>query len=79
VLGTVADITERERSEELTRGQTRLLKMVARGAPLPEVLEALTRMIESTLTGCLPRFSCSTPMARSPLSGAILDPGQTSQ
>lgn len=52
-LGTVADITERERSEELTRGQTRLLEMVARGAPLPEVLEALTRMIEEHSDGML--------------------------
>ena len=53
VLGTVADITERERSEELTRGQTRLLKMVARGVPLPDVLEALTRMIEEHSDGML--------------------------
>jgi PAS domain S-box-containing protein len=53
ILATVADVTERKRSEELAGDQTRLAQMIARGAPLPELLEALTRMIESHSDGML--------------------------
>src|SRR5258707_11618399 len=41
VLATVADFTERKRSEELAGDQTRLAPMIARGAPLPQLLQAL--------------------------------------
>jgi PAS domain S-box-containing protein len=53
VLATVADVTERNRSEELAGDQTRLAQMIARGAPLPELLDALTRMIEGHSDGML--------------------------
>jgi PAS domain S-box-containing protein len=53
VLATVADITERKRSEELAGDQTRLAQMIARGAPLPDLLDALTRMIEGHSDGML--------------------------
>ena len=53
VLATVADITERTRSEDLACDQTRLAHTVARGAPLAEVLDALARMIEQHSDGML--------------------------
>jgi PAS domain S-box-containing protein len=53
VLATVVDITERERSEALGCDQTRLAQMVGRGAPLPEALDALARMIEQHSDGML--------------------------
>jgi len=53
VLATVADVTERKRSEELAGDQTRLAQMIARGAPLPDLLDALTRMIEAHADGML--------------------------
>lgn len=53
VLATVADVTERKRSEELAGDQTRLAQMIARGAPLPDLLDALTRMIEGHSDGML--------------------------
>ena len=53
VLATVADVSERNRSEELAGDQTRLAQMIARGAPLPDLLDALTRMIEGHSDGML--------------------------
>ena len=53
VLATVVDITERTRSEELACDQSRLAQMVARGTPLPEVLEAVVRTIEAHSDGML--------------------------
>ncbi|HWP47936.1 MAG TPA: ATP-binding protein [Candidatus Limnocylindrales bacterium] len=40
------DLTLRRRTQSLLAGQKRVLEMIAMGAPLPRVLEALTRTIE---------------------------------
>jgi diguanylate cyclase (GGDEF)-like protein/PAS domain S-box-containing protein len=45
------DISERKRQETLQRGHASVLEMIARGRPLPSVLEALCHMIEEQLEG----------------------------
>jgi PAS domain S-box-containing protein len=40
------DITQRKRDEALLAGETRLLEMIAKGEPLPEMLDALCRLVE---------------------------------
>jgi PAS domain S-box-containing protein len=44
--GVVVDISDRVQAEELSAGQSRVLEMIATGAPLADTLEALTRFIE---------------------------------
>src|SRR5213075_399504 len=46
-MTALRDISERKRSEELTRNQRQVLEMIAFGKPLPETLEVLLRMAES--------------------------------
>lgn len=43
----VRDITERKKAESLLEGQRRVLELIAERAPLPESLDALTRLVES--------------------------------
>lgn len=45
------DVTEARRQAELQRGHASVLEMVARGKPLPLVLEALCHVIEGQLSG----------------------------
>ena len=47
------EVTERERSESLLAGQTQVLAILARGAPLEEALDAIVRMIEERADGML--------------------------
>ncbi|WP_455281253.1 PAS domain-containing protein [Cupriavidus necator] len=47
------DIDERKRTEAARSGEKRLLEMVARGLPLPTVLDDLCRLVEEILSGCL--------------------------
>ena len=42
-IGAVMDVTERKRAEARVAGEKRLLEMIARGGPLPAMLEALCR------------------------------------
>ena len=49
----VIDITERKRAEALLAGQNRILEMIARGKPLAETLDGLTRFIEAQCAGML--------------------------
>jgi PAS domain S-box-containing protein len=49
----ILDITERKRAEELLAGQNRILEMIARGKPLAETLDGLTRFIEAQCPGML--------------------------
>jgi PAS domain S-box-containing protein len=47
------DITGRKRAEVLLAAEKQVLEMVAAGAPLPEVLDALTRNVEAQSEGVL--------------------------
>jgi PAS domain S-box-containing protein len=63
------DIDDRKRTEALLAGEKRLLEMVAGGEPMPAILEALCRLVESTTTGCY----CSVVLVDR--SGARLEHG----
>ncbi|ATQ79139.1 hypothetical protein CR152_27120 [Massilia violaceinigra] len=47
------DVTRRVLDEELRRGQNRLLDMIARGAPLKDILDSLMLLIERQCDGVL--------------------------
>jgi PAS domain S-box-containing protein len=51
--GANADIEDRKHAEALLAGEKRLLEMVARGTPAPQILDALCRFVEQTAPGCL--------------------------
>lgn len=53
VLGISRDITERKRNELLIASRNRILELVAKGTPLPEVLETLCRSLEELVPGIL--------------------------
>jgi PAS domain S-box-containing protein len=52
-VGTVIDITERKRAAALRDGESRILEMIARDAPLKEILEQLVRVVEAQFAGLL--------------------------
>jgi signal transduction histidine kinase len=52
-VGTVIDITERKRAEALRDGESRILEMIARAAPLEETLVKLVRVVEAQFAGLL--------------------------
>jgi len=52
-VGTVMDVTERKRAEALRDGESRILEMIARAAPLEETLEKLVRVVEAQFAGLL--------------------------
>ena len=45
----LADVSERKRTEALLEGEKRLLEMVAAGSPLEEVLEAMCRLVDTSV------------------------------
>lgn len=47
----IVDVTERNRGDQLRRGQAQLLEMIARGAPLSDTLDRLMLLIESQSEG----------------------------
>src|SRR6202453_3676884 len=47
------DITERKRAEALLTGEKRILEMVARGDPLPQILDGVCRFVEEQASGFL--------------------------
>jgi diguanylate cyclase (GGDEF)-like protein/PAS domain S-box-containing protein len=51
LLGISRDITERKQADLLRDGQARILEMIATAAPLESVLDCLTALVESQLTG----------------------------
>ncbi len=51
VVGISRDITARRLAETLRDGQAKILEMIATSAPLADVLDRLTRLIESQLDG----------------------------
>jgi PAS domain S-box-containing protein len=52
-VGTVIDVTERKRAEAMRDGESRILEMIARDAPLQEILEKLVRVVEAQFVGLL--------------------------
>jgi PAS domain S-box-containing protein len=52
-LGSSIDVTERKRAEALRDGESRILEMIARDAPLEEILEKLVRVVETQFAGLL--------------------------
>src|ERR1039458_3476578 len=47
------DITESKQAETLRIGENRILEMIARDAPLEEILENLVRVVEAQFAGLL--------------------------
>src|SRR5437016_5855924 len=52
-VGAVMDVTERKRAEALRDGESHILEMIARDAPLEEILEKLVRVVEAQFAGLL--------------------------
>jgi len=52
-VGAVMDVTERKRVEALRDAESRILEMIARDAPLGEILEKLVRVVEAQFAGLL--------------------------
>jgi PAS domain S-box-containing protein len=52
-VGTVIDITERKRAETMRDGESRILEMIARDAPVEETLEKLVQVVEGQFAGLL--------------------------
>ncbi len=50
--GANTDIDDAKRAEALLAGEKQLLEMVARGRPMPEILDAVCKFVESTASGC---------------------------
>jgi PAS domain S-box-containing protein len=53
IVGTGIDVTERKRAEALRDGESRILEMIARDAPLEEILEKLVLVVEAQFTDLL--------------------------
>jgi PAS domain S-box-containing protein len=53
IVGTGIDVTERKRAETLRDEESRILEMIARDAPLEEILEKLVLVVEAQFTGLL--------------------------
>src|SRR3984893_2100109 len=51
--GILMDVTERRLAEALRDGESRILEMIAREAPLEEILEKLVRVVEAQFAGLL--------------------------
>jgi C4-dicarboxylate-specific signal transduction histidine kinase len=52
-VGAVTDINESKRAEALRDGESRILEMIARDAPLEEILDNLVRVVEAQFAGLL--------------------------
>jgi PAS domain S-box-containing protein len=52
-VGSSIDVTERKRAEALREGESRILEMIARDAPLEKILENLVRVVEAQFAGLL--------------------------
>ncbi len=51
VRGSIVDVTERKRAERLRECEREVLRQLASGAPLADVLQSITRLIESVGVG----------------------------
>jgi PAS domain S-box-containing protein len=52
-VGSSTDVTERKGAEALREGERRILEMIARDAPLEEILDKLVRVVEAQFAGLL--------------------------
>jgi PAS domain S-box-containing protein len=52
-VGTAIDVTESKRAEALRDGESRVLEMIARDAPLAKILENLVLVVEAQFAGLL--------------------------
>ncbi len=52
-VGAITDVTDRKRAEALREGESRILEMIARDAPLGEILENLVQVVEAQYAGLL--------------------------
>ena len=53
IVGTLMDVTEQKRAEALRDGESRILEMIARDAPLQEIYETLVAVVEAHFVGML--------------------------
>jgi PAS domain S-box-containing protein len=53
IVGTLMDVTKRKQGEALRNGERRVLEMIARDAPLEEILEKLVQVVEARFAGLL--------------------------
>jgi PAS domain S-box-containing protein len=53
MIGAMTDLSKRKDAEALANGQKRVLEMIAMGAPLTDVLDAVTGLIESQSQGMI--------------------------
>jgi PAS domain S-box-containing protein len=53
VMSLSEDITERKRAEDLLTGEKRILEMVAKGDPLPQILDSVCRFVEEQASGLM--------------------------
>jgi len=53
IVGTLMDVTERKQGEALRNGERRTLELIARDAPLEEILEMLVQVVEARFPGML--------------------------
>ena len=51
--GVLTDIEDRKQTEALLAGEKRVLELVAKGDPLPEILDSLCRLVEEQARGAL--------------------------
>src|ERR1700730_4452371 len=51
IVGTLIDVTERNRAEALRDGESSILELIARDAPLEEILEKLVRVVQAQFAG----------------------------
>ncbi len=52
-VGAITDVTDRKRAEILRDGESRILEMIARDAPLEKILENLVLVVEEQFAGLL--------------------------
>ena len=52
-VGAITDVTDRKRAEALRDGESRMLEMIARDAPLEEILGSLVLVVEAQFAGLL--------------------------
>jgi diguanylate cyclase (GGDEF)-like protein/PAS domain S-box-containing protein len=57
VRGSIADISERKRTERVVLAERKVFEQITRNAPLPEVLASITRFIESAGVGTVSSVS----------------------